>query len=120
MYILQSAVWMTFWRHAKADSVGAGRMGSERAERSEECVVKKKRFHQKVKSHSLLFKYILSDQVDGIVQTDVFASSHSLFDDEVGAGNEVAQFGEFFGEDAAVVEFLRFAEDEVEAVESAS
>ena len=56
-------------------------------------------------------------QVKAVVEADVLSSCASHLDDEVGTGNEVAKFGERFGEHGAVVEVLCFAEDEVEAVE---
>ena len=53
------------------------------------------------------------------MQAYVLAAGTGHLDDEVGAGDEVAQFAEWFGEDAAVVEIFGFAEDEIQSVESA-
>ena len=66
----------------------------------------------------IFLKNILN-QIERVVQADVLAAGTGHLDDKVGAGDEVAQLAEGFGEDAAVVEVLGLAEDEVEAVEGA-
>ena len=53
------------------------------------------------------------------MQSHVLAAGAGHLDDKVGTGYEVAQLAELLGEDRTVVEVFGFAEDEVEAVESA-
>ena len=53
------------------------------------------------------------------MEADVLAPGACHLNNKVRAGDEVAEFGEWFGEDGAVVEVFGFAEDEVEAVEGA-
>ena len=52
------------------------------------------------------------------MQAYVLAAGTGHLDDEVGAGDEVAELAERLGEDGAVVEVFGLAEDEVQAVES--
>ena len=51
------------------------------------------------------------------MEPHILTSCTGHLDDEVSAGDEVAELGERLGEDAAVVEVFGLAEDEVEAVE---
>ena len=69
--------------------------------------------------HDVFFGRLFLQQIEAVVEADILAAGTGHLDDKVGAGDEVAQLTEGFGEDAAVVEVLGLAEDEVEAVEGA-